>query len=212
MHGLVDTLLVLVVLASLFMLAASRLPTMIRATALQGIILAVVPLLLRGFELHAIAIGLGTAAIKVVVIPQMLFTALRRARVAREVEPLIGFGKSLVIGGLVVGVSFALGERLRLPGDHVVPFLVPCAFATVLLGLLVIVTRTKALTQVVGYVVLENGIFIFGLALVREMPLLVEMGILLDVIVGVFVMGIVMYHISREWDHMDTHVMTTLRD
>jgi hydrogenase-4 component E len=211
-HGLVDTLLVLVVLASLFMLAASRLPTMIRATALQGIALAGVPLLLRGFELHAIAIGLGTVAIKVVVIPQMLLTALRRARVAREVEPLVGFGTSLVIGGLVVGVSFALGERLRLPGDHVVPFLVPCAFATVLLGLLVIVTRTKALTQVVGYVVLENGIFIFGLALVREMPLLVEMGILLDVIVGVFVMGIVMYHISREWDHMDTHVMTTLRD
>ena len=90
--------------------------------------------------------------------------------------------------------------------------LIPAALATVLIGLLVLVSRTLALTQVVGYIVVENGIFLFGLTLVREMPLLVELGILLDVFVGVFVMGIVVYHISRTFDHIDTQELTQLKD
>ena len=78
--------------------------------------------------------------------------------------------------------------------------------------IVVLVTRTKAVTQVVGYLFVENGIYLFGVSLVAEMPVLVEMGILLDVFVGVFVMGIVMFRINREFDHLDTQNLTALKD
>ena len=68
------------------------------------------------------------------------------------------------------------------------------------------------MTQVIGYLVLENGIYLFGLMLLHEMPILVELGILLDVFVGVFVMAIVVYHIRREFDHIDTHVLAQLKE
>ena len=81
-----------------------------------------------------------------------------------------------------------------------------------MIGLFLIVSRKTALMQVVGYLVLENGIYIFGMALAQEEPLLVEMGILLDVFVAVFVMGIAIFHISREFDHIDVDQLTSLKD
>ena len=74
----------------------------------------------------------------------------------------------------------------------------PAAIANVLLGFLLLVARRKAITQVVGYLVLENGVFVFGLGLAAEQPILVELGVLLDLLVGVFVMGIAIHHISRD--------------
>jgi hydrogenase-4 component E len=212
-QGIIDTLLVATVLVGLYMLGTSELFALIRATALQGFILAFLPVLVRGRpEAHAMLIGIATIALKAIVIPRLLTTAMRRAGVAREIEPLVGFGTSVLAAGALVAVSIALGERLHVPGAPISRLLVPCAFATVLLGLLLLVSRTKALSQVCGYLVLENGIFLFGLVLVRELPLLVELGILLDVFVGVFVMGIVIYRISRAFDHIDTHALTALRD
>ncbi|MBI3725168.1 hydrogenase [bacterium] len=213
MEGAIDTLLVLAVLIGLYMLGTMELVAMIRASAVQGLILALLPTLVRGhLEAHALAIGLATIGLKVFVIPRMLVAAMRRAGVSREIEPLIGFGASVALAGGLIALSLAFGERLKIPGAPISRLLVPCAFSTVLLGLLILVSRTKAISQVVGFLVLENGIFLFGLVLVREMPLLVEMGILLDVFVGVFIMGIVIHHISRAFDHIDTHAMTTLRD
>jgi len=86
------------------------------------------------------------------------------------------------------------------------------AMFTILTGLLLIVSRRKALTQVVGYLVMENGVYAFGAALAVDEPLLVELGVLLDVLVAVFVMGIAIYHISREFDHIDTDQLSALRD
>ena len=210
---MIDTLLVLTVLVGLYMLGTMELASAIRATALQGILLALLPTLVHGsFGWHATAMGIATVALKVVLIPRMLMSAMRRAGVVREIEPLIGFGASVTIAGGLIALSIAFGQRLQVPGAHISQLLVPCAFATVLIGLLILVSRSKALSQVTGYLVLENGIFLFGLVLVREMPLLVELGILLDVFVAVFIMGIVIHHISREFDHIDTHVMTTLHD
>jgi len=90
--------------------------------------------------------------------------------------------------------------------------LVPAALATLFTGFLVLVSRRKALTQVVGYLVLENGIYLFGLLLVEEMPMLVETGILLDLFVGVFVMGIVINHIRTAFDSTDTRHLAELKD
>ena len=90
--------------------------------------------------------------------------------------------------------------------------LVPASLATLMSGFLILTTRRKAITQVVGYLTLENGVFIFGLALVEAMPLIVEVGVLLDVLVGIFVMGIVIDHIQREFSSINTENLTTLRD
>jgi hydrogenase-4 component E len=89
---------------------------------------------------------------------------------------------------------------------------VPASLATVLTGFLLLVTRRKAITQVVGYLVLENGIFIMGLTLVEAMPLLVEVGVLLDLLVGVFVMGIILNHIHREFSSLDTARLSSLKE
>ncbi|PJC48561.1 MAG: hypothetical protein CO035_02865 [Candidatus Omnitrophica bacterium CG_4_9_14_0_2_um_filter_42_8] len=70
----------------------------------------------------------------------------------------------------------------------------------------------KALTQIIGYLILENGIYFFGSILLGEQPLLVELAVLLDVFVAVFVMGIAVFHINREFDHIDTHKLSELKD
>jgi hydrogenase-4 component E len=210
---MIDTLLVAVVLLAIALLGTSDLGAAVRATAAQGFILALMPLAIgAGVSWHVVLIAGITIAIKAFGVPAMVLRAMRRAGVNREIEPLLGFGPSVLGGGAIVALSFGLGSRLELPGDPISPLLVPCGISTFLLGLLILVARTKALTQVLGYLVLENGVYIMGLAIVRELPIVVELGILLDVFVGVFIMGIVIWRISRTFDHIDTHAMTALRD
>ena len=120
----------------------------------------------------------------------------------------------LVILPLLLAALFALwlGSRLPLPEQAASPLLVPVALFTMLVGLFLIVSRRTALSQVLGYLVLENGIFAFGLALTDHAPLSVEIGVLLDIFVAVFIMGIAIHHISREFDHIDTDRLTELKD
>jgi hydrogenase-4 component E len=89
---------------------------------------------------------------------------------------------------------------------------VAASFATVLTGFLLLTTRLKAITQVLGYLVLENGIYIFGLLLLESTPVLVEFGVLLDLFVAIFVMGIIIHHISREFTSISTDRLSALKD
>jgi hydrogenase-4 component E len=89
---------------------------------------------------------------------------------------------------------------------------VPASIATLMTGFLILTTRRKAISQVIGYLVLENGIFIFGLLLAEAMPIMVEAGALLDLLVGTFVMGIVINQISREFSSLDTSLLTSLKE
>ena len=86
------------------------------------------------------------------------------------------------------------------------------AISTILIGLFLIISRKKAVSQVLGFLVMENGIYVFGVGVVQETSLLVELGVLLDVFVAVFVMGIIIFHISREFEHTDTTRLSTLKD
>jgi hydrogenase-4 component E len=114
--------------------------------------------------------------------------------------------------GLLLALSFWVTSRFTIPRPMPSPLALPLALSTMLTGLFVIVSRFNALNQVVGFLVLENGVYMFGLLLAPEVPFLVEMGILLDVFVAVFVMGITIFHISREFEHIDVEQLTTLRD
>jgi hydrogenase-4 component E len=162
-------------------------------------------------SLSLVGLAIGTVIVKAMLLPWFLLWAIREAQVRREIEPLIGYIASLLLGAVAVAISFAIARRLPLP-EPGIELLVPVAMSTVIIGLLVLTTRTKAITQVVGYLMLENGIYAFGLTLAERVPLLVELGVLLDVFVGVFVMGIVVFHINREFDSLSSARLTELRD
>lgn len=211
-----DTLNLLIGIAmglNLLALGSSRLPSIIRAAAMQGVVLGVLPFLLEGELQWMVAmVAIGTIAIKGFIIPNLLRRALRAANIDREVEPLIGFIPSLLLGaGATIG-AIACSQRLPLQPEHAGLLLVPGAFATMASGFLLLMGRTKAISQVCGYLLLENGIYLFGLLLIHATPLIVEAGILLDLTVAVFVIGIIVDRIQREFDSLDTRKLTTLRE
>ena len=212
MHPFHETLLLLVVLIDFWVLGATRLSSTIRATAIQGALLAALPLSLYAHvTVHMVALALGTLVVKAFVLPFFLTRAIREAAVRRETAPVVGFTASLTLGAAAVALAFAIAPRLELPGVPS-PMLVPVALSTVIIGLIVLTTRNKAVTQVVGYLILENGIYVFGLSQAERVPFLVEMGVLLDVFAGVFIMGIVVFHINREFDSLDSARLTELSD
>jgi hydrogenase-4 component E len=198
---------------NLLALASSRLPSIIRTAAVQGIVIGILPLLIEP-ELRALLllVAIATVVIKGFVIPALLFRALRAANIDREVQPLMGFTISLLLGaGASIG-AVVLGRLLPMRPEDAEVLLVPGALATVVCGFLLLIGRAKAITQVCGYLMLENGIYLFGLLLLGSVPLLVEAGILLDVTVAIFVIGVVMDHIQREFDSLDTRKLTVLRE
>jgi len=209
----VNLLLVGVLLLNLFMLGTSRIRALIQAAALQGVVLGVMPLLVgdpRSWNAGFIAIA--TVLLKGSVIPRMLRRALREAQIKREVEPLIGFVPTMLLGASGTLLSIAFASGLPLEPQHRELLIVPASFSTVLTGFLLLTTRIKAITQAIGYLVLENGIFIFGLLLVEAMPFLVEIGVLLDLFVGIFVVSIIIHHINREFASLDTRRLASLKE
>jgi hydrogenase-4 component E len=212
MQTTAQLILLVVVLTDFAILGTTRLSTCIRALAVQGVLLGALPLVLTSsLSSHVVLLAAGTLLVKAVLLPWFLTWAIREAAVRREVEPLIGFITSLLLGAIALGLAFAISTRLPLPESHEA-LLVPVSLATVIIGLIVLTTRRKALTQVVGYLMLENGIYLFGLTQAERVPFLLELGVLLDVFVGVFIMGIVVYHINREFDSLDSARLTELQD
>jgi hydrogenase-4 component E len=199
---------------NLLALGSSRLPSIIRAAALQGMVLGVLPVLLEAeFHWLVAVVAAGTVSIKGFIIPNLLRRALRAANIDREIQPLIGFVPSLLLGAAAMAGAVVMSDLLLpLRPEHAGLLLVPGAFATVVSGFLLLMARTKAISQVCGYLLLENGIFLFGLLLFRATPLIVEAGILLDLTVAVFVIGIIVDRIQREFDTMDTRQLTSLRE
>jgi len=213
MHNLIGPLLVVVLLFNLFLLGTSRLQAVVNASAGQGVILGVLTLCVHeGFSTWMVLITIGTILVKGVLIPGMLLRAIRDAAIRREIEPFIGFLPCLLLGALGTGASLVFARTLPLAKEHVGSLLVPAAMATVWTGFLVLTTRRKAINQVVGYLVLENGIYIMGLTLLHAMPFMVEMGVLLDLFVGIFVMGIILNHIRREFSSLDTAHLSALKE
>ncbi len=214
MQAWTDVLLITVVLTNLALTGLSSLGTCIRVMALQGVLLGLVTVGAHQepLSLHLLVLVAGTVTIKGFVFPRLLRRAIREAGIRQEVEPFVGLASSLLIGSLALPFAIWLSGRLPHLDAGVPPLLVPTAFHAILIGLLLIVSRRKAVTQVLGYLALENGIFVFGIGLARQAMLLVEMGILLDVFVAVFVMGIAIFHISREFDHINTDQLSQLKE
>src|SRR5258708_4524208 len=213
MPQIVDPVLVLVLLANFFLLGTSRLRAIINGTALQGLLLGTLTLLVHHeITLRPVLVAAGSTSIKAVVSPWMPSRAMPEAAIRREVEPFIGYILSLVLGAIGTGLAMLFAGTLPLAPQHVGSLLIPTSLATVITGFILLTTRRKAITQVAGYLVLENGIFIMGLALIEAIPFFVEVGVLLDLLVAIFVMGIMMFQINREFASLDTSRLSSLRE
>ncbi|MBE0503936.1 MAG: hydrogenase [Desulfuromonadales bacterium] len=212
MIELSNLILLLVVLINFYTLGTSRLVACIRAVAIQGGLLALLPLVAHGLSLHTLILAFWALLIKAILIPTLLTRTIREVRIHREIEPLVGFVPTLALGALVTSGAFIFANYLPLIAEHRGSLFIPTALATFFSGFLLLMTRRKAITQVVGYLILENGIFIFGILLSEAMPLMVEAGVLLDMLVGIFVMGIVINQISREFSTMNTGRLSALKE
>jgi hydrogenase-4 component E len=161
---------------------------------------------------RVILVVLATLVGKGLVIPGLLRRAMRAANIEREIQPFLGYVPSLLLGAGSTIAAVALARALPLLPEHAGSLLVPGAIASVLTGFILMIGRVKAISQVCGYLILENGIYLFGLLLIHSTPLLVESGILLDVTVGVFIIGIIVDRIQRAFDSLDTRKLNTLRE
>jgi len=210
----VEGFLVILMLTNLWLLGSSRLLSCIAAVSAQGVLLGLLPLVI-GIDVPVWRLLLQAGisiGFKGIALPLLLLRAARSVDVRREVQPFVGYSASLLIGVAVLAASLLIGLRLPIHGRAVPLLLVPAALFTALTGLFIIVGRRSAIVQALGYLAMESGIAAFGLALAEQEPLLIEMGTFLDAFVAIFVMGITIYHISREFDHIDSDRLSSLKD
>jgi len=213
MAWLSDALMIVLILTNLALLGSGRLGAWVRVVAVQGIMLGLFPLLVGGeASVHRIVILMvGGVVIRGILFPYLLWRMLFSTDIRREVEPFVGYTLSLLYGFFAVAASIWLSSRLGLIRPTLSLLTGPVAIFTILVGLFLIMSRKKAISQVLGYLVIENGIYVLGIWMVVEIPMLVELGVLLDAFVAVFVMGIATYHIRREFDHIDVDRLDSLK-
>jgi hydrogenase-4 component E len=209
----VDTLLSLVLLSVLFALGSSRLPGLIKVLAFQGLVVSIVPL----FVSHDMAEGgmlftLVTLVIRGIVIPLCIYLAIKRVAIRREVEPIIGYHASLLAGlGLIVGATFA-SHKFNLPAGAASALLLPTAITILVAGMFLLIARRNAIAMVLGYIMMENGIYLVGTTFSLRALHIVEFGILLDVLAGVMIMAVILQNIKQTFDDVDTALLRTLKE
>lgn len=215
MQVLADPLLMVIILLNFMALANSRLTAVVHAVGWQGVILGLLPLCMpsaEGLSAQNLIVAAVAILLKGLVIPRMLDRAVASAHEKRELQPLLGFVPALLTLALCTGLVLLFAETLPLAEAHVGLLVVPASLAEVVTGFLLLTTRRLAVSHVVGILVLENGVFTFGLLLLQALPQLVEIGVLLDVFVAVFTMGIVIKHIDRELSTIDTAHLSSLKE
>lgn len=214
MSEYLNGLVIVLVASNFYLLSSSRLRALIRTVAFQGIVLGLIPFIIQAgeFSRHTVIIGMGGFILKGLGIPFLLFRALRGVEVYREERPFVGYTLSIGFGIVVTLFAFWIGESIPRSVFFPHPALVSLSIGMAAVGLFLIVARTEALTQIIGYLVLENAIYSFGISLSARQSMIVEMGALLDLLVGVFIMGVVINHINREFDSINTEELEVLKE
>lgn len=207
-----NLILFVVILLNFFILGSSRLGACIRTVALQGAMLSCLPLLMHPISGHSLFLSLSALVLKGFLMPQLLFRAIRTVQIRREIEPIIGYAPTLILGTLATAGAFIFGDQLPLIEADGGSIVIPGCLATLATGFLMLITRSKALTQVLGYLIFENGVYIFGLLLAEAMPVMVEAGVLLDLLVALFIIGIMINQINREFSTMHVENLSSLRE
>lgn len=210
---LLDGLALLLLATALGSVTLRRLESSIRLLALQGVLLATAAAVvaLTTNTVHAYLAVAITLAVKVLVVPGVLLYALREVRVQREVEMVLPQRQAFLVAiGLVLVAYYAVGPLRPLDG-FLTRNALPAALSMLLIGLFTMLIRKKALSQIAGIVAMENGIYLVAVVATRGLPLAVELGVAVDLAVGVLVMGIVVRQIHRAFDTINIDHLRTLR-
>jgi hydrogenase-4 membrane subunit HyfE len=199
---LIDILGALLLFAMLLILASGQLFRAIYAVAMQSVFLGIAGAVLGAATGNAdlwIIAGI-TIVVKAILLPWLLIWVVRRLQIPREIEPVIPINATLALAAGIVVLAFHLGASLGPVRQAITGNALPVGIALILLGVLVMASRRKALVQMVGLFASENGIFFTAMAVSQGMPLIIEIGVILDVVLGALVMGILVLRVRSSVD------------
>lgn len=209
---MVNVLLIVFTITLLYLSIANRLMTYVKIVSIQGFILFGVAFieLLEINPYNLAFILLETIIVKALAIPLFLGYVIRKNNITRETEPFLPNFVSLIVVTLIIVITFLVANSIKDIYLDKIYFIV--ALSALFSGLYIIITRKKIITHVLAYVVIENGVFILSLAVGNEMPLLVNLGILLDVFVSVFLLGIFVNKVGDVIKDIDISQLSNLKD
>jgi hydrogenase-4 component E len=211
---LVNVLAAFLLLLAFSMLSQRRVLTLIKLLAWQGAALAASTAIVAWStgQTHLYYSALITVLLKVILIPWVLHRLIDRLFVRWDIETLINIPTTMLIGiGLVI-FAFALATPISQMATTLTRSTLGIALASVLLSFLMMIVRQKAVPQVIGFLAMENGLFFAATSATYGMPLVVELGVALDVLVGTFIFGIFFFHIRERFDSLDIRHMEKLRE
>ncbi len=212
--NLINGLAAMVLLAAFILVATGRVRTMVRVFALQslalGLLAATVAYSTGYWHIYVVA-GL-TIVVKAIAIPRIIDRVMDQIHVANDVEPSVRAPSSLLIAGGMTILAYYVAEPLIQSGETITAGALALSMAVVLIGLFIMISRKKAITQVIGLLVMENGLFMAAISLSYGMPLIVELGVFFDIMVAVLILGVFVFRINRTFDTLDTSFLRRLRD
>jgi hydrogenase-4 membrane subunit HyfE len=211
---LLNALAALLLLLSFAMLSQRRIVTLVNLLALQGAVLCAATLLLawRTGENHLYLSAALTLALKVIFLPWLLHRLIRRLAVYWDTEPMLHISGTMLLGLLIVVFSFGLAQPIAALASTATRNAIGIAVAVILLAFLTMITRRKAMSQVVGFLSMENGLFFGAMSATYGMPMVVELGVALDVLVAMLVLGVFFFQIREQFDSLDLHHLESLKE
>ena len=210
--SIIDFISVGILLTAIAMNALRRLESYVRAyifnSWLLSLLIAIVAFMIGGTHLYIASVT--TLLSKGIVIPLLLRKIVRQMKVTHDVEPYISNTLSLTISGILVAVVYtSLSEGIFVAGFS--RNVLQISIAVILIGLFIMITRRKAITQVIGLLFMENGLFLAGFSLTFGMPIMIELGVLFDMLMGVIILGIFSVQIRRAFASADLDKLTILK-
>ncbi|MCG6551149.1 MAG: hypothetical protein L7F77_02380 [Candidatus Magnetominusculus sp. LBB02] len=198
----------------LYISTTSRLGGYVKVLSVQGFLLFLFALSHAGtLKLgHTLILGFETLVVKAVVTPLFIHYIIEKLEIKRVTEPYVDNFVSLIATTTVISLSFILSVALRNAGAGVDVLTFSISISAVVVGLLIVITNAKLITHVMGFLVLENGVFMMSLSLASEVPVVVEAGVLLDVFMGVFLMGIFLNRMKSTFESSDVTLLRRLKD
>jgi hydrogenase-4 component E len=209
---MIDVLLITFIITLFYIAIANRMLTYLKVLALQGVLLFVV-VFLQLNEIDPINLALillETIVFKSVAVPLFMAYVLKRNHITREAEPFLPNFISLIITTLIVVITILLANNVK--DTHLDKIFFVVALSSLFTGLYFIATRRKIITHVIGYLIIENGVFVLSLAVGNEMPMLVNLGIMLDIFASVLILGIFLNKIGDVFKDVDVDQLSSLKD
>jgi hydrogenase-4 component E len=209
----VDSILSLVLLSVLFSFGSSRLPVLIKVLAFQGVVVSLVPLFIANdLSGGGILFTLVTMTIRGIIIPLCIFLAIKKVAIHREVEPIIGYHASLLAGLCLIVAATFVSHKFDITSISTSTLLLPASITLLVAGMFLLMARRNAIAMVLGYIMMENGIYLVGATFSVRARHIVEFGILLDVLAGVMIMAVILQNIKQKFDDVDTALLRTLKE